>query len=380
MLDGFGVLTPPNSNAMPVAAADFATTRPGPTTPPGLYLGPGGERALNAGSPAPLAFNDWPMEVTVTEQAAIAERTGLGGWMIALALGIVSLDLLIALAFAGRLPNLFRRKATAGAIAFFLAAAIMVGGAPPASAQQTSEQLAREAAAHLRFAYVKTGDRRLDETTHAGLWGLSYQLGQRTSVEPEEPHGVDLARDSLELYPMIYYAVPRDARPLSAAATAKVNAYLRAGGAFVVDTRDATPGRDVSANLQQLLAGIDAPLLQPAPPDHVLTKSYYLIRSFPGRLNGRLWIESGAASRDSRRGDGVSGLFIGGSDWAGAWAIDKRTGRPLLTMEGGDRAREMTYRFGINLVMYILTGNYKEDQVHIPELLDRLGTSRDRAD
>jgi hypothetical protein len=256
----------------------------------------------------------------------------------------------------------------------------MVGGAPPASAQQTSEQLAREAAAHLRFAYVKTGDRRLDETTHAGLWGLSYQLGQRTSVEPDEPHGVDLARDSLELYPMIYYAVPRDARPLSPAATAKVNAYLRAGGAFVVDTRDATPGRDVSANLQQLLAGIDAPLLQPAPPDHVLTKSYYLIRSFPGRLNGRLWIESGAASRDSRRGDGVSGLFIGGSDWAGAWAIDRRTSRPLLTMEGGDRAREMTYRFGINLVMYILTGNYKEDQVHVPELLDRLGTSRDRAD
>ena len=379
VLDGFGVLTPPASTAMPIAAAEFANTRPGPTTPPGLYLGPGGERALNAGSPAPIAFNDWPLEVTVTEQAAIAERTGLGGSMIALAMGIVALDLLIALAFAGRLPNIFRRKEAVGALAMFFMAAAMVAGAPSAQAQ-TSEQLAREAAAHLRFAYVKTGDKRLDDTTAAGLWGLSYQLGLRTSVEPEEPHGVDLARDSLELYPMIYYSVPRDARPLSAAAAAKVNAYLRAGGAFVVDTRDATPGRDVSANLQQLLAGIDAPLLQPAPPDHVLTKSYYLIRSYPGRLNGRLWIESGAASRDSRRGDGVSGLFIGGSDWAGAWAIDKRTGKPLLSMEGGDRAREMTYRFGINLVMYILTGNYKEDQVHIPELLDRLGTSRDRGD
>ena len=49
-------------------------------------------------------------------------------------------------------------------------------------------------------------------------------------------------------------------------------------------------------------------------------------------------------------------------------------------MDGGPQAREMTYRFGINLVMYILTGNYKEDQVHIPDLLERLGTSRDRAD
>lgn len=375
VLDGYGVLQPPQSTATPVPAASFLTTRPGPTTPPGLYAGPGGERAMNAGAPAPQIVETWPGVTKVTEQEAVVERAGLGGWMIALALGIVALDLIIALAFAGRLPRFGRQAAGALAI-FFIAAAAMNG--QPASAQ-TSDQLAREAAAHLRFAYVKTGDRSLDETTAAGLFGLSYQLGARTSVEPEQPHGIDLTRDSLELYPMIYYAVPRNAKALPPAAVAKVNAYLRAGGAFVVDTRDAAPGRDVSQNLSTLLAGIDAPPLQPAPPTHVLTKSYYLIRSFPGRLNGRLWIESGAADRDTRRGDGVSGLFIGGSDWAGAWAID-RNGKPLRSMDGGENAREMAYRFGINLVMYILTGNYKEDQVHIPDLLDRLGTSRDKAD
>jgi hypothetical protein len=153
-----------------------------------------------------------------------------------------------------------------------------------------------------------------------------------------------------------------------------VNAYLRSGGAFVVDTRDASPGHDVSANLETLLAGIDAPPLQPAPADHVITKSYYLIQSFPGRLNGRLWIEKSSADRTVRRGDGVSGLFIGGSDWAGAWAIDQN-GKPLFSRPGGEHAREMSYRFGINLVMYILTGNYKDDQVHIPDLLERLGKS-----
>jgi hypothetical protein len=375
-LDGFGVLGPPTGSATPIAAADFVKAKPGPATPPGLYSGPGGERALNAGAPAPIAFENWPLEVQVTEQASIMERRGLGGWLIGVALGIVALDLIIALAFAGRLPTIGRRAAAMFAM-FFMAAALVQQ--PPASAQ-TSDQLAREAAANLRFAYVKTSDRRLDDVTRAGLFGLSYQLGQRTSVEPEQPHGVDLAKDSLELYPMIYYAVPRDAKPLSPAAVAAVNAYLRAGGAFVVDTRDAAPGRDVSQNLQQLLQGIDAPPLQPAPANHVLTKSYYLIKSFPGRLNGRLWIESGAADRDTRRGDGVSGLFIGGSDWAGAWAIDDKTGRPLLSMDGGEGAREMAYRFGINLVMYILTGNYKEDQVHVPDLLDRLGTSRDNTD
>ena len=377
VLDGYGALQPPQSSATPIEAAAFLTTRPGPTTPPGLYAGAGGERALNAGAPAPQAVETWPGIAKVTEQEAVVERAGLGGWMIALALSIVALDLLIALAFAGRLPR-FGRQAAGLAAAFFIAGAMLYP--QPASAQKSSEQLAKEAAAHLRFAFVRTGDRSLDETTEAGLFGLSYQLGQRTSVEPDEPHSIDLARDSLELYPMIYYAVPRNAKPLPAAAVAKVNAYLRSGGAFVVDTRDAAPGRDVSQNLPQLLAGIDAPALQPASATHVLTKSYYLIRSFPGRLNGRLWIESGAADRDTRRGDGVSGLFIGGSDWAGAWAIDKNTGKPLRSMDGGERAREMAYRFGINLVMYILTGNYKEDQVHIPDLLDRLGTSRDKAD
>jgi Domain of unknown function (DUF4159)/Aerotolerance regulator N-terminal len=371
-LDGFGVLGPPPGSATPIAAAQFATARPGPATPPGMYSGAGGERALNAGAPAPQAFDSWPPGlVNVTEQAAAMERRGLGGWMIGVALTIVGLDLIIALAFAGRFIR-FRRSAGAIAV-LFLAASLL--HSPDANAQ-SSDQLAKEAASKLRFAYVKTGDGHLDEITKDGLFGLSYQLGQRTSVEPEMPHGIDLARDSLELYPMIYYAVPRDAKQLSDKAVAAVNAYLRAGGAFVVDTRDAAPGRDVSQNLGQLLKGIDAPPLQPAPSNHVLTKSYYLIKSFPGRLNGRLWIESGAADRDTRRGDGVSGLFIGGSDWAGAWAIDPNTGKALLTMDGGEPAREMAYRFGINLVMYILTGNYKEDQVHVPDLLARLGKDK----
>jgi hypothetical protein len=55
-----------------------------------------------------------------------------------------------------------------------------------------------------------------------------------------------------------------------------------------------------------------------------------------------------------------------------AWAIDER-GRPIYSVDGGDQQREMATRFGVNLVIYVLTGNYKEDQVHIPALLERLG-------
>jgi hypothetical protein len=372
-LDGFGILGAPPGTAAPIPAADFPTTRPGPTTPPGLYAGPGGERALNVGAPAPTAMLDWPGEVKVVEQAAVLERRGLGGWMIAVALGIVALDILIALHFAGRLPHFGRRKLTAAAALF--AVGLVFGHAPDASAQQSREQMIAEATSNLRFAYVVTPDRRLNEITRAGLMGLGHILEERTAVEPGEPHGVNLERDELSLYPMIYYAVPRDARPFSPAAVARLNNYLRAGGALVVDTRDAAPGRDISADLGTLLQGIDAPPLQPAPANHVLTKSYYLISNFPGRLNGRLWIESGTGDRDTRRGDGVSRLFIGGSDWAGAWAAQVRGDEvvPMFSVQGGERQREMAYRFGVNLVMYILTGNYKEDQVHVHDILERLG-------
>ncbi|MEO1331667.1 MAG: DUF4159 domain-containing protein, partial [Pseudomonadota bacterium] len=71
--------------------------------------------------------------------------------------------------------------------------------------------------------------------------------------------------------------------------------------------------------------------------------------------------------------DGVSPVIIGGHDWAGAWAVDSQ-GQPLLPIgRGGERQRELALRFGVNVVMYAYTGNYKSDQVHIPSLLERLG-------
>ena len=78
-----------------------------------------------------------------------------------------------------------------------------------------------------------------------------------------------------------------------------------------------------------------------------------------------------------RRGDGVSGLFVGDADWATAWAGDER-GRALYTVDGGRRGRELAIRFGVNLIMHVLTGNYKEDQVHLPILLERLGEDSGR--
>jgi hypothetical protein len=68
----------------------------------------------------------------------------------------------------------------------------------------------------------------------------------------------------------------------------------------------------------------------------------------------------------------VSSIIVGANDWAGAWAVDDGM-QPLYPLAtGGERQRELAYRVGVNLIMYTLTGNYKADQIHIPEILKRL--------
>jgi hypothetical protein len=94
------------------------------------------------------------------------------------------------------------------------------------------------------------------------------------------------------------------------------------------------------------------------------------MQEFPGRWSGgRLWIEP----TEGKVNDGVASIVVGSNDYAAAWAVDA-TGRTVYpVVPGGEPQREMAYRFGVNLVMYTLTGNYKTDQVHVPAILERLG-------
>ena len=157
---------------------------------------------------------------------------------------------------------------------------------------------------------------------------------------------------------------------------------------IVFDTRDAdVAGFGASspngAMLQKLAAPLDIPPLEPVPQDHVLTRTFYLLQDFPGRHAGRrVWVEAAPPDAEQIEGvpfrnlnDNVTPVVIGGNDWAAAWAQDAN-GQSLFPVGrgfAGERQREMAYRFGVNLVMHVLTGNYKSDQVHVPALLNRLG-------
>ncbi|KCZ53064.1 DUF4159 domain-containing protein [Hyphomonas pacifica] len=405
-LDGYGRLSAAGPNAAPMKAADFGTVKPSEAHPPGLYQGPAGSRALNAGAgERPALIMTWPVSARLLGDAE-ARSLRLAGPLLGFAALLLAMDLFIALSVSGRLPRFGRKAASAGIL---LAAGFLVLTAPQqADAQAIQYELMPDgtyrritadartirlpntlgttqkeinAALDMRLAYVETPDRALNERTRAGLFGLSNILRLRTSVEPAEPDGVNLETDSLELYPLIYFNIPDSMPSLSEVAITNLNTYLRSGGALVIDTRaGGTIGTETDVTrLETLLEGLDAPPLQPVAENHVLTRSFYLLDDFPGRYaHRRLWIEQ-AGDASAPRGDGVSRLFIGDADWASAWAIDER-GRDLYSVDGGEQQREMSRRFGVNLVMYVLTGNYKDDQVHLPALLERLGEGEEETE
>ncbi|MDZ7823808.1 MAG: DUF4159 domain-containing protein [Ahrensia sp.] len=236
-----------------------------------------------------------------------------------------------------------------------------------------------------RLGYVLTGISSTDEITKAGLSGISRFIATRTAFEPNEPIGLDIAQDELSLYPLIYFPIDANADMPSDVAIARLDAYMQNGGTVLFDTRDEIGGAlnagqsPENDRLRAIMRNLNVPALEPVPEDHVLTKSFYILDNFPGLYDGSpLWIEASVPEnidddRPVRRGDGVTPIMITGNDFAAAWALDD-AGQPMRAVVSGNPLQRIyAFRSGVNILMYMLTGNYKADQVHIPALLERLG-------
>ena len=367
-LDGYGRLAGPAAGAQAASGQDLAATLPGPRHPPGFYGTDDARQAFNLGATLapPAAIAGLPSGIVEAEFAADRERD-LMPWLLTAAIVLILAELLASLQLRGLL-----RWSTATAA---LALAVLAAWPPPPAAAQ-DDSFAMTAALQTHLAYVLTGDDEVDRMSELGLLGLSRVAAGRTSVEPAYPMAVDPERHDLSFFPLLYWPMTPAQRPLSPQALANVDAYLKNGGTILFDTRDQPAGGFGNAGgggtqvLQGLLAGLDVPPLVPVPPDHVLTQAFYLMDTFPGRYEGgTVWV----AQLPGGVNDGVSSLVIGGNDWAAAWALDA-DGWPLAAVSSGnERQRELAFRFGINLLMYVMTGSYKSDQVHIPAIMERLG-------
>jgi hypothetical protein len=387
-LDGFGAFGPPPSTAKPLPAdfRDRATI----DHPPGFYGPADGPLAVNT-----LAAADRiaPLDTSTLKARRAnytnAEPRDLRGILLSSSLALFLIDAIIVALLGGGIAALLRRRAVPAALAFALALSTITALPTPLRAD-ANDDFAIKAVAQTHLAYVVTGNADVDSIVKAGMAGLTLFLAQRTALEAGDPVGIDPARDELAFFPLIYWPIVPGAPKPPQDAINRIDAYMKQGGTVLFDTRDAIeappgPGGESQTpgmiELRNILSSLEVPELEPVPREHVLTKTFYLLRDFPGRFNsGQTWVETlpredddEAASKPARGGDGVSPIIITSNDLAGAWAL-RPDGQPMLPLTPGEpRQREFAFRAGVNIVLYTLTGNYKADLVHAPALIERLG-------
>ncbi|MFD1381073.1 DUF4159 domain-containing protein [Fodinicurvata halophila] len=356
------------------AAAGAGERGDRPPSAPGYYGSEMARQALNL-APALTSAAVMPPLGDYGEQRSYdsGQERPLLPWLLAAALGLALLDLLISLGMRGLLPARPALRRGTAVLSFALVASLALTDAARAQSGQPdrAESRAMQASLETTLAFVQTGNPQVDERSRAGLTGLGRILTRRTTIEPGPPMGVRPGEDELAFFPLLYWPITEQQPTPDRAARRALQDYLDRGGTLLLDLGEGRTSRlDGNNRLQELLRGIEIPRLIPVPSDHVLTRAFYLLQEFPGRYEGEtLWVED----TEETRNDGVSTVIVGSHDWASAWAVDE-TGTPLAAVvPGGERQREMAYRFGVNLVMYALTGNYKADQVHVPYILERLG-------
>ncbi len=361
LLDGFGQFQTPAPETLPIDSIAFEKTPPSPAHPPGFYGQTHMQSMRNLSSfiPQISALKTLP-EATTFQTYRPAQEQELFPALLCGAFFLLLLDTGVLLVLSFQNPAKIRT------------ALVLLLCLLPWQGTHATEPASLPYAERLSLAFLLTGNAALDTQSRKGLENLSAILRDRTSAEVEHVVGVDPAHDPLVFFPLIYWPVTPAQGPLSSEALQNLQSYLDHGGILLIDTKDGAHDLSMTrASGLQALNALDIKPLIPLPKDHVLGKSFYLLKDFPGRYTGTpLWVEG--QSTGGR--DGVSSILLGSHDWAGIWADTAiKTIGQRHYMIGGTPQQEYAMRSGVNMVLYALTGNYKADQVHVSHILERLG-------
>ena len=251
MLDGFGLLKNPPPTTQAIAAAKIPMPSPSAENPPGYYGPAGAPRALNLMTAKsllkPLPSMPLGVERRVYEGDAAQP---IKPQLLSVALALLFADIVAVLLLqAGglllrppRAARPARRHRCArhrrGVLGARCAGPAHAQTSPPARRVRADDARAIQATAKVTFGYVLSGDAATDEASRQGLVGLGRFLVARTAVEPGEPFAVNILNDEIAFYPILYWPVLANARPLPEATLTKIDAYMKQGGMIIFDTKD----------------------------------------------------------------------------------------------------------------------------------------------
>lgn len=213
-------------------------------------------------------------------------------------------------------------------------------------------------------ALVKHGGRW--DVRSSGLRRLAWELQRRTSVEVQlEARPIALDSPKLFEHPFIYLSSDGDFPPFTAAEVENLRRYLTFGGFLLADANDGSDGAGFDAAFRRELARVlPQNPMQALPTSHVIFKSFFLLDAAPGRFLNKPNLEAAVLNKRAAvvysQNDVLGAL---NRDVSGTWEFEPAP--------GGQRQREMATRLALNLVMYALCLDYKDDAVHLPVIMNR---------
>ena len=220
---------------------------------------------------------------------------------------------------------------------------------------------------------------------------LAWEVRKRTSIEPRLiPTRVRLDHPSIFETPFLYLSGDRAFPPWSAAEVEGLRRFVQFGGLLWID--HAAPDQDVglagasrpgdplgtggagtsdgfdASIRRELRRALGREPLVTVPNRHTVFRSFYLVPQAVGRVASELPLL--AVMRDQR-----AAIIYSRHDVGGALARDNLGTYRFSMTPGGESQREMAVRLAVNIVMYSLCLDYKDDQVHVPFILRRIGGS-----
>ena len=219
-------------------------------------------------------------------------------------------------------------------------------------------------AARVSFAQIRHAG-RLDPRPD-GLSRLAWEISKRTSIETSPVvKSIALADPDLFRYPFSVFSSDQAVPAPADSEIAELRRYLSYGGFLLLDDASAARGSGFEQSARQIVSRIvPGGQLARVPRDHVLYKSFYLLDGPAGRV----------ASTPDLEGLELGGrlaILYSGNDLVGALARDSLGTWEFEVTPGGELQREKAIRLGVNVAMYALCLDYKEDQVHIPFIMKR---------
>ena len=200
----------------------------------------------------------------------------------------------------------------------------------------------------------------------SGLRRLAWELQRRTSVEVvPDARAFPLSSPKLFEYPFLYLGGEGDLPPLSAAEIENLRRYLTFGGFMLADANDGSNGSGFDRGFRREMARVlPRNPLASLPSSHVIFKTYFMLDSAAGRLLNRPQLEVCSLGRRAA-------VIYSQNDLAGAWNRDEGGDYEFEVSPGGEPQRELAFRLGINVCMYALCLDYKDDAVHLPLIMNK---------